>query len=207
MHKTTYIPARRYDEYVVTLHEHARLGPAKWHYSSSSAFAWDEYTLITCAHSVHRAKRAGDIHIEGLKARPVQMLRPKGWKLHENADVAILRFAKPHGLPVARRCQTDIAVGMRVFTALVPDMPVTFGQVSHIHALHGGRKWRTFTCNLPPKAGHSGSPIFSSYGTLIGMAIAEGTAAKNGRGKRFGIYIPLADLAAALTRLENENPR
>lgn len=205
MHRTTYVHAYRADEYCLTLHEYARIGPVKKFNSTSSAFAWDAYTIITCAHSVADAKHPRDVRIEGLKARPVAILRPQNWKRWGQPDVAVLVFAKPHGLPVAKR-STDLNDGARVYSAYAPYMPVRFGKVTRISVINGAHKWRTFTATLVPEAGHSGGPLFNSHGKIIGMAIEAGSPFSSGGGKKFGIYIPMAEIDAAVTRLKNASP-
>lgn len=203
MHTPTHVPPRRPQDYCLSLREYKRFGFLRWVNSTSSAFAWDSHTIVTCAHSVQDAKRPEDVRIDGLAAYPVAILRPQNWKRWGSADVAVLIFDKPHGLPVARR-DTKLAEDRSVFAAY--SKPCRFGKIRSTQKVCTGRKWRTFTASVVPIAGHSGGPLFSAKG-VIGIAIEATTTMARGRGTPLGVYIPITDIEAAIDNLKNESPR
>lgn len=134
---------------------------------TGTAFAIDEYHLLTCHHVIDGATMIG-IRQEGFADREAQVVISD-----EGSDTAILKVSEPlpHFLPI-RTLGYDL-LGENVVTLGFPlsglssQLQVTQGNIAGLRGIGGDIRYLQFTA--PIQAGSSGSPLLLPTGEVIGM--------------------------------------
>lgn len=134
---------------------------------TGTAFAIDEYHLLTCHHVIDGATMIG-IRQEGFADREAQVVISD-----EGSDTAILKVSEPlpHFLPI-RTLGYDL-LGENVVTLGFPlsglssQLQVTQGNIAGLRGIGGDIRYLQFTA--PIQAGSSGSPLLLPTGEVVGM--------------------------------------
>lgn len=134
---------------------------------TGTAFAIDEYHLLTCHHVIDGATMIG-IRQEGFTDREAQVVISD-----DGSDTAILKVSEPlpYFLPI-RTLSYDL-LGENVVTLGFPlsgvtsQLQVTQGNIAGLRGIGGDIRYLQFTA--PIQAGSSGSPLLIPTGEVIGM--------------------------------------
>lgn len=95
--------------------------------AGGTAFAWDEWTLITCKHCVDRtALYTLYAHADGRKFEVDRIYK------HPKLDLAYIRLKKPHGYPLLLRSAEKLAADASLWT-----VDLRFQQSYALLMLHG----------------------------------------------------------------------
>lgn len=190
--------------------------------SAGSAFAWDEWTLVTCKHCVDRqGKYTLYSHANGRKFE-VERIYP-----HPKLDLAFIRLKQPHDYPVLLRSDAplapdaslwavDLRLQMNAFALVTYGaLGIPFGRLNKSYPVYHGFyhkadrvKLRGAPADLPADLallsvypGMSGSPVMHGN-HVVGMLF--------GGNPYMCSFVPVAKIARAAEVLPpfpvNENP-
>ncbi|MCH1782388.1 S1 family peptidase [Psychrobacter glaciei] len=138
---------------------------------TGTAFAIDEYHLLTCYHVIESAAMIG-VRQQGQPDREAQVVLSD-----ISSDSAIIRVSDPlpcH-LPLAQQCsdilgETITTLGFPL-SGLSSQLQVTQGCISGLTGLSDDIRYMQFTAPIQP--GSSGSPLLLPTGEVIGMVTAS----------------------------------
>ena len=138
---------------------------------TGTAFAIDEYHLLTCYHVIESANLIG-IRQQGQPDREAHVVLSD-----IGSDSAIIRVSEPlpHYLPLAQRCsdilgETITTLGFPL-SGLSSQLQVTQGCISGLTGSGDDIRYMQFTAPIQP--GSSGSPLLLPTGEVIGMVTSS----------------------------------
>ena len=138
---------------------------------TGTAFAIDDYHLLTCYHVIESANLIG-IRQQGQADREVQVVLSD-----IGSDSAIIRVSEPlpSYLPLAQRCsdilgETITTLGFPL-SALSSQLQVTQGCISGLTGSGDDIRYMQFTAPIQP--GSSGSPLLLPTGEVVGMVTSS----------------------------------
>ena len=138
---------------------------------TGTAFAIDEYHLLTCYHVIESANLIG-IRQQGQPDREAHVVLSD-----IGSDSAIIRVSEPlpHYLPLAQRCsdilgETITTLGFPL-SGLSSQLQVTQGCISGLTGSGDDIRYMQFTAPIQP--GSSGSPLLLPTGEVVGMVTSS----------------------------------
>ena len=138
---------------------------------TGTAFAIDDYHLLTCYHVIESANLIG-IRQQGQPDREAQVVLAD-----IGSDSAIIRVNEPlpHYLPLAQRCsdilgETITTLGFPL-SGLSSQLQVTQGCISGLTGSGDDIRYIQFTAPIQP--GSSGSPLLLPTGEVVGMVTSS----------------------------------
>ena len=146
---------------------HAQTGET-W---TGTAFAIDQYHLLTCYHVIESAAMIG-IRQQGQPDREAQVVLSD-----IGSDSAIIRVSEPlpNYLPLAQQCSDNLGETITTLgfplSGLSSQLQVTQGCISGLTGLSDDIRYMQFTAPIQP--GSSGSPLLLPTGEVIGMVTSS----------------------------------
>ena len=138
---------------------------------TGTAFAIDQYHLLTCYHVIESAAMIG-IRQQGQPDREAQVVLSD-----IGSDSAIIRVSEPlpNYLPLAQQCSDNLGETITTLgfplSGLSSQLQVTQGCISGLTGLSDDIRYMQFTAPIQP--GSSGSPLLLPTGEVIGMVTSS----------------------------------